>query len=176
MGAKSFGVRVPEQGHPQGRVADPRPLPDVPLTKAREIANDARKAVANGEVPVAAKVRHVQAERAAMTYAKVVELYYDAHLATLRTGHATRTTLQRVGRVYGWKRAPIVSITDDEAAIVLSDLADRRGKKATAKQTKHLLHAMFKWAKQPGPEVRDRQPFFRSARAGRARSCRATGS
>src|SRR5262245_39009106 len=38
--------------------------PDVPLATAREIANDARKAVAKGETPVAAKVRHAESERA----------------------------------------------------------------------------------------------------------------
>ena len=96
--------------------------PDVPLTKARETANDARKTVADGGTPLAAKVTHVEAERA-MTYAKLVELYYDAHLSTLRTGHATRTSLQRIGRVYGWNERPVASITDDEAAIMLSDIA-----------------------------------------------------
>jgi hypothetical protein len=41
-------------------------------------------------------------------------------------------------------------VTADEAAIMLADIAIRRGKKANANQTKHLLHGMFKWAKQPG--------------------------
>jgi Arm DNA-binding domain len=133
--------------------------PDVPLTKAREIANDARKAVANGETPIAAKVRHVEAERAVMTYAKVVALYYDAHLSTLRTGRNIRTTLERIGRLYRWNERPIASISDDEAAIVLSDIAERRGKKRMANQAKHLLHAMLKWAKQPGRKFVTINPF-----------------
>src|SRR4051812_26396268 len=57
--------------------------PDVPLTKAREAANDARKIVAAGGIPLAAKARQVEAERLGMTYAKLVELYYDAHLSNL---------------------------------------------------------------------------------------------
>src|SRR5262249_41678919 len=133
--------------------------PDVPLTRAREIANDARKAIANGETPIAAKVRHVETKRAAMTYAKVIELYYDAHLSTLRTGHAVRTTLQRVGRLYGWNDRPLASITDDDAAAMLADIAIRRGKKRNANQTKHLLHGMFKWAKQPGRKFVTINPF-----------------
>jgi Arm DNA-binding domain len=133
--------------------------PDVPLTKAREIANDARKAVANGETPIAAKVRHVEAERAVMTYAKVVALYYDAHLSTLRTGRNIRTTLERIGRLYRWNERPVASISDDEAAIVLSDIAERRGKKRMANQAKHLLHGMFKWAKQPGRKFVTINPF-----------------
>jgi hypothetical protein len=32
----------------------------------------------------------------------VVELYYDAKLSALHTGHHARTMLQRVGRVYRW--------------------------------------------------------------------------
>lgn len=67
--------------------------------------------------------------------------------------------LQRIGRVYGWNDRPVVSITDDDAAAMLHDIADRRGKKATANQSKHLLHAMFKWAKQPGRKFVTVNPF-----------------
>jgi integrase len=67
--------------------------------------------------------------------------------------------LQRIGRVYGWDERPIASITDDDAAAMLHDIADRRGKKATANQSKHLLHAMFKWAKQPGRKFVTVNPF-----------------
>jgi integrase len=59
-------------------------------------------------------------------------------------------TLQRVGRIYGWNDRPIAAISDDAAAAMLADIANRRGKKTAANQTKHVLHAMFKWAKQPG--------------------------
>jgi integrase len=133
--------------------------PDVPLAEARELANDARKVVAAGGIPLAAKARHVEAERQGTTYAKLVELYYTAHLSTLRTGHATRTSLERIGRVYGWNERLVASITDDEAAIMLHDIAIKRGKKANANQTKHILHGMFKWAKQPGCKFVTVNPF-----------------
>ena len=42
---------------------------------------------------------------------------------------------------------------------MLHDIADRRGKKAMANQTKHVLHAMFKWAKQPGRKFVTVNPF-----------------
>ena len=42
------------------------------------------------------------------------------------------------------------SLTDDDAAAILHDIAVKRGKKAAANQTKHIFHAIFKWAKQPG--------------------------
>jgi integrase len=133
--------------------------PDLSLTKAREFTNDARKVVANGGTPLAPQAQQVEAERKTKTYAEVVELYYAAHLSTLRTGHATRTSLQRIGRVYGWNERPVASITDDQAATMLADIAIRRGKKANANQTKHILHAMFKWAKQPGRKFVSVNPF-----------------
>jgi integrase len=61
--------------------------------------------------------------------------------------------------VYGWNERPVASITDDEAAIMLHDIAIRRGKKANANQTKHILHGMFKWAKQPGRKFVTINPF-----------------
>jgi integrase len=42
---------------------------------------------------------------------------------------------------------------------MLHDIADRRGKKAMANQTKHIVHAMFKWAKQPGRKFVTVNPF-----------------
>src|SRR6187549_1536318 len=63
--------------------------PDVALAQAREFTNDARKTVAAGGIPLAAKARHVEAERQGMTYGKLIDLYFDGHLSTLRTGHAT---------------------------------------------------------------------------------------
>jgi integrase len=89
----------------------------------------------------------------------LVVLYFDAKLTTRRTGHASRVTLQRIGRVYGWNERPVASITDDDAAAMLHDIADRRGKKTTANQTKHIAHAMFKWAKQPGRKFVTVNPF-----------------
>jgi integrase len=133
--------------------------PDLSLTKAREFTNDARKVVANGGTPLAPKAQRAEAERAVITYGEVVDLYYDAKLVALRTHHATRRTLQRIGRVYRWNDRPVASITDDEAAAMLADIAITRGKRATANQTKHILHAMFKWAKQPGRRFVIVNPF-----------------
>jgi integrase len=53
----------------------------------------------------------------------------------------------------------VTSITDDDAAAMLHDIADRRGKRAMANQTKHIAHAMFKWAKQPGRKFVAVNPF-----------------
>ena len=158
-GVKSFAFAYRDKG--TGKVAwlTLGRYPDVPLAKAREIANDARKTVAAGGTPLAPKVQRAEAEKKTKTYADVVALYFDAKLTTLRTGHKSRQTLQRIGRVYGWNERPLASITDDDAAAMLHDIADRRGKKAMANQTKHILHAMFKWAKQPGRKFVTVNPF-----------------
>jgi integrase len=42
---------------------------------------------------------------------------------------------------------------------MLSDIAERRGKKTAANQTKHILHGMFKWARQPGRKFVAVNPF-----------------
>jgi integrase len=133
--------------------------PDVPLAQARELANDARKTAALGGTPLTPKVQRVEAQKKTKTYGEVVQLYFDAKLTTLRTGHKARRALQRIGRVYGWNERPVASITDDDAAAVLHDIADRRGKKSMANQTKHIAHAMFKWAKQPGRKFVAVNPF-----------------
>jgi integrase len=133
--------------------------PDVPLTRAREAAHDARKTVASGGTPLTPKIQRGEAEKKTKTYAETVELYYAARLVSLRTGGKVRQVLQRIGRIYGWNGRPIASITDDDAAAMLFDVAERRGKKAMANQTKHVLHAMFKWAKQPGRKLVTVNPF-----------------
>ena len=94
--------------------------PDVPLTRAREVANDARKTVAGGGTPV------LRAETEnAKTYAQVVELYHAERLIGLRSGDKVRTILQRIGRIYGWNNRPIAAISDDAAAAILADIANR---------------------------------------------------
>jgi integrase len=123
--------------------------PDVPLAQARELANDARKIIAAGGTPLTPKIQRAEAEKKTKTYAGVVDLYAADKLKTLRSGHKVQRTLERVGRVYGWNERDAASITDDDAAAMLHDIA-KRGRKAMANQTKHILHAMFKWAKQPG--------------------------
>jgi integrase len=133
--------------------------PDVPLARARELANDARKVAADGRTPILPKTEHIEAQKKIKTYGEVVELYFDAKLSTHRTGEKTRVTLQRIGRVYGWNEKPVASITDDDAAAMLHDIADRRGKRSMANQTKHIAHAMFKWAKQPGRKFVTVNPF-----------------
>jgi integrase len=42
---------------------------------------------------------------------------------------------------------------------MLADIAVRRGRRAAANQTKHALHTMFKWAKQPGRKFVTVNPF-----------------
>ncbi|MDE5446459.1 integrase arm-type DNA-binding domain-containing protein [Bradyrhizobium sp. CSA207] len=146
--------------------------PDVPLSRAREIANDARKTVAGGGTPLTPKIERAEAEKKTKTYADVVVLYHDAKLVALRSGKKTRQTLERVGRVYGWDDRPLSSITDDDAAKMLHHIAVKRGKKAAANQTKHILHTMFKWAKQPGQKFVTVNPFADLAAPGGAKVAR----
>jgi hypothetical protein len=47
-----------------------------------------------------------------------------------------RVTLRRIGRVYAWNERDIETITDDEAAAMLKDIA-QRSKRAMAKGPPH---------------------------------------
>ncbi|WMT76049.1 integrase family protein [Bradyrhizobium sp. Ash2021] len=147
--------------------------PDVPLARARELANDARKIIAAGGTPVTPKAERVEAEKKTKTYAEVVALYDDGKLASLRSGKKTLKTLERIGRVYGWNDRALCSITDDDAANMLKDIAVKRGKKAAANQTKHILHALFKWSRQPGRKFTTVNPFSDLAAPGGAIAPRA---
>ena len=102
----------------------------------------------------------------------MLEFYFDAELSTLRSGHKVHGTLQRIGRVYGWNERPAASIPDDDAAAMLHDIADRRGKRSMANQTKHIIHAMFKSAKQPGRKFVTVNPFADLAAPGGAKVSR----
>ncbi len=102
----------------------------------------------------------------------MVQLYFDGKLSMLRSGRKSRLTLERIGRVYGWNDKPVASITDDDAAAMLHDIADQRGKKSMANQTKHIVHAMFKWAKQPGRKFVTVNPFADLAAPGGAKVTR----
>jgi integrase len=152
-GVKSFAFAYRK---PKGRVEwlTIGRYPNVPLARAREVANDARKTVSDGGTPVL----RAAAENA-KTYAQVVEFYHTERLTGLRSGHTVHTILQRIGRVYGWNDRPIAAISDDAAAAMLADIANRRGKKTMANRVKHLLHALFKWAKQPGRKFISANPF-----------------
>ena len=62
-GAKTFAFAYRDKG--TGKVAwlTVGRYPDVPLTKAREVVNDARKTVAAGGTPLAPKAQHAEAEK-----------------------------------------------------------------------------------------------------------------
>jgi len=171
-GVKSFAYAYRNKG--TGKVAwlTLGRYPDVPLARAREIANASRKIVADGGTPLTPKVERAEAEKKIKTYADVVQLYFDGKLSMLRSGRKSHLTLQRIGRVYGWNDKPVASITDDDAAAMLHDIADKRGKKSMANQTKHVVHAMFKWAKQPGRKFVTVNPFADLAAPGGAKVTR----
>src|SRR5262245_10573537 len=86
--------------------------PNVSLTRARELTNDARKAIVSGKEPAL----RAEVETQGKTYAQVVALYHTERLTTLRSGHSVLTILQRIGRIYGWNDRPIAAISDDAAA------------------------------------------------------------
>jgi len=133
--------------------------PDVPLAQARELANDARKTAALGGTPLTPKVQRAEAEKKTKTYAEVVDLYFDAKLTMLRTGHKARQTLQRIGRVYGWNERPLLRspTTMRPPCSTISRTGAARSRWRTRPSTSYTR--CFKWAKQPGRKFVTVNPF-----------------
>ena len=94
----------------------------------------------------------------------MVELYFDAKLSTLRTGHKSHLTLQRIGRVYGWNERPVASITDDDAAAMLHDIADPARQEVDGEPDQAHPARDVQMGQAARPQVRDRQPVRRSCR------------
>jgi integrase len=122
--------------------------PDVLLTAAREIANDARKVAAAGGTPVAPAAQAIAAQKKSVTFADAIERYDSEHLANIRSGAKVRQTLDRMGLVYGWADRALAALDEDEAHRVLHDIAVARGKRAQANATRKILNTFFKWAKR----------------------------
>ena len=123
-----------------------------PTTRARRLPR--------GGTPLAAKVRaaprrnkQTRPTPTSSSSTMTAKLDHAAH------GHATRTTLQRIGRVYGWNDRPIASITDDDAAAMLADIAVRAARRRRPIRPSISCTAMFKWAKQPGRKFVTVNPF-----------------
>src|SRR4029078_8277544 len=108
-GIKTFAFAYRNKGTGKGELLTLGRYPDVPLARAREIANDSRKTVADGGTPLTPKIERAEAEKKTKTYAEMVELYFDAKLSTHRAGHKSRVTLQRIGRVYHWHELSVSS-------------------------------------------------------------------
>jgi hypothetical protein len=60
-GGQDVRLRLSRPSHRQGQCFTIGRYPDVPLARARELANDARKAVAKGDTPI--KVEHAAAQK-----------------------------------------------------------------------------------------------------------------
>ena len=65
--------------------------PDVPLAEGARDRQRRAQDRRGRRHAARAEGRRAEAEKKTKTYAEVVELYFDAKLTTLRTGHASRT-------------------------------------------------------------------------------------
>ena len=141
--------------------------PDVPLTKAREAANDARKAVAAGGIPLAAKAR-------ARRGRKTGHDLRQAGRALLRRASSRRCApgTPRARRCNGSAgcmagtsgRSPRSPMTRRPSCCRHRDPARQEGERKPD-QAYPARHVQMGEAARP--QVRDHQPFCRSSRARR---------
>jgi integrase len=97
-------------------------------------------------------------EIAAFHNVPVIALYHEAKLTSLRSGSEVRqrwsaSAASMVG-TSKLRRSPTTMLPQ-----LLHDIAVVRGKKRAANHAKDVLHAMFKWAKQPGRKFVAVNPF-----------------
>ena len=134
--------------------------PDVPLARARELANDARKTVADGGMPLAPKVRARRGSKKTKTYADVVELYYDAKLT--HASHRPRDAhVAAADRARLWLERAAARL--DHRRRRRRHAARHRGSGAARRRWRTRPSTsctrMFKWAKQPGRKFVTVNPF-----------------
>jgi integrase len=137
--------------------------PDVPLKRAREKRDDARRLVADGVDPCAQRQDVKAAE--AVTFAGVAAEWLELHrrrFARATYEKAVWTFNDLVNPFIGSR--PVASITAPELLAVLRRL-ERRGKHETAHRTKQRCGQVFRYAIATGRAMRDVSADLRGALA-----------
>jgi integrase len=156
-GAKSFIVRGRVRGRP-----DPIRLTlgdhvALKLADARQVASEALRAMRSGTDPREIKRAEIEAEKAkaaaaererANTFGAVAEAFIAEHVVKLRSEKQCASEIRRY-LIAEWDRKPISTITADDVAEIIRQIADA-GKLAQARRV--LAHAkrLFRWAAAPG--------------------------
>jgi integrase len=119
--------------------------PDISLAQARQLADDYRKAVANGRDPQAEKIE-ARTKAPVVTFDLVAEQYLEQYAKVRKASWRNDEHCLR-RPVAAWRGRSIRSITDDDAAALLNTIAATAP--VSANRTQATLHTLFVWAKQP---------------------------
>ncbi|MGA8695163.1 MAG: integrase arm-type DNA-binding domain-containing protein [Xanthobacteraceae bacterium] len=126
--------------------------PDLSLASARTIADQHRKAIADGRDPrdehkAAVAKSAAKAEGKGRTFDQVADLYLENYAKPRKSSWRNDKSLLRRAR-FKWGKLPIGTITDDDVAKLLDDIAAEAP--VSANRIQSVLHKVFGWAKEPG--------------------------
>jgi integrase len=126
--------------------------PDLSLASARTMADQHRKLIADGGDPrderraeIAKAVAKARGE--GLTFDQVAEQYLEQYAKPFKLSWRNDESYLRRPRAR-WRKVPIGTITDDDVAKLLNDIAAEAP--VSANRTQSILHKLFVWAKEPG--------------------------
>ncbi len=139
--------------------------PDVPLIRAREKRDEARRLLADGIDPSAHRKAHrtMRAELAGNTFEAVAREWYSKQLPSWAPAQAVKVEGIMEKNVYPWLgKRPISEIKAPELLTVLRRMEDR-GVIDTAKRALQCTGQIFRYAVATGRAERDITPDLRGA-------------
>jgi len=148
-GSKSFTLRYRMPGAKNPERVTLGSYPTISLTEAREMANDFRKDIARGKNPRAVRVD--RATKSGMTFGEVAGQFLESYS---RPGAWHHSRLKRP--ISEWAKLPIASITDDDVADLLNQMAENAP--IAANRTRSALNLVFQWAMQSGRKYATSNP------------------
>jgi integrase len=138
--------------------------PTVSLVSARRQADKFREAVAQGRDPRGELAAQALEARSAMTFEVLATRYIEDYAKPNKASWKADEGLLKAPRAK-WDDRVASSITEDEAATFLMDLA--KVAPASANRTQSVLHKMFAWGREPGRRFVSANPFTDLPRQGR---------
>jgi integrase len=120
--------------------------PAVTLARARSVANQHRQNVANGADPLELPGMH-KTPRGAMLFEDLAPRYIDEYAKPRKASWKNDEHYLKRPRKK-WAGRAAASITDDDAADLLNEIA--KTAPVSANRTQSVLHKLFAWAKEPG--------------------------
>jgi integrase len=122
--------------------------PDLSLAKARTLVENHRRSIAEGGDPRAQKrVEVIKARGEGLTFDQMAEQYLEQYAKPYKLSWRNDESYLRRPRAK-WRKMPIGTITDDDVAKLLNDIAAEAP--VSANRTQSILHKLFVWAKEPG--------------------------
>lgn len=139
--------------------------PDVTLAAARERRDDARKQLANGIDPGAARMaqKAAKAERAANSFEVIAREWHAKRAPNWAPGHASKV-IERLARdVFPWIGERPIDALDAPEILTVARRIEARGALDTAHRAQQNIGQVFRYAIATGRAARNPVPDLRDA-------------